>query len=185
MSTKSIFKFIIRDVEKTKEIIDSIIVNYLEQNNFSYNNNEKCYIIGNPSEKDANINMAASIVSSIPSIVSNHGLVIYSNLHQCFEYEIIGNQLIIRACVLNAFSNIKAYIHSKVNSNMAGREYYNNLQTKLFNELKQNNIILSSIETEKVKDGSTSKLLRKMFLIVVPIIILFTIITICAYYSSH
>lgn len=181
MSKKSIFKFIIKDVEKTKEIIDSIIVNYLKQNNFSYNNNEKCYIIGNPSEKDANINMAASIVSNIQP----YFVVTYPNLHQCFEYEIIGNQLIIKACILNVFSNSKSYIHSKANSNMVGREYYNNLQTKLFNELKQNNIILSSIEIEKVKDGSTSKLLRKMLLIVVPFIILFTIIVIYAYYSSH
>lgn len=181
MSKKSIFKFIIRDDEKTKEMIDSIIVNYLEQNNFRYNNNEKCYIIGNPSEKDANIDMAATIVSNIQP----YFIVTYPHLHQCFEYEIIGNQLIIKACILNDFSNIKAYIHSKVNSNMAGGEYYNNLQTELFNELKQNNIILSSIEIEKIKDGSTLKILRKMLLIIVPFIILFSIITIYAYYSSH
>lgn len=181
MSKKSIFKFIITDVQKTKDIIDPIIVNYLEQNNFSFNNSEKCYIIGNPSEKDANINMVASIVSNIQP----YYMITYPNLHPCFEYEIIGNQLIIKACILNAFSNVKGYIHSKVNSNMAGRQYYNSLQTKLFNELQQNNIILSSIETEKVKDGSTSKALRKIFIMMVPLIILFTIITIYAYYSSH
>lgn len=181
MSKKSIFKFIIKDVANTKKIIDSIIVNYLEENNFSYNNNEKCYIIGNLSEKDANINMAASIVSNIQP----YFIVTYPNLHQCFEYQIIENKLIIKAYILNAFSNSKAYIHSKVNSNMAGKEYYNNLQARLFNELKKNNILLSSIEIEKVKDGSTSKLLKKMLLIELPVIILFIIIAIYTYYSSH
>lgn len=181
MSKKSVFKFNISNTQETKKTIDNIIGNYLEQNEFNYNNNEKCYIIGTPSEKDANLNMADNILTSMQS----HATVRYTNQHQCLEYEIVGTQLIIKAYILNAFSNYKLYIHSNINSNMECKEYYNNLQTELFDELQQEGIILTSIETEKVVDGSISKLLKKTLLFVLPIIILFTIITIIAYYSSH
>ena len=107
MSKKSVFKFTINDTSKSKEIIDSIIMDYLKQNDFNYNDNEQCYIIGQPSELEANMNMAKSITYSM----AYNEQMIFSNLHRCFEYEIIGNQLIIKAYILNPFSNIPCILY--------------------------------------------------------------------------
>jgi hypothetical protein len=162
--------------------IEAIIGNYLKQNGFNYNNNEKCYIIGTPSEKDANIDMVTHVVENMHSHIM---MTTYPDMYQCLEYEIEGNQLIIKAYILNAFSNVKLDIYSNVNSNLECKEYYNNLQTELFNKLQHEGIVLASIETEKVVDGSNLKLFKKTLLFVLPVIILFTIITIIAYCSSH
>lgn len=188
MSKKSVFKFNINNIPEARTTIDTIIGNYLKQNGFNYNNDEKCYIIGTPSEEDANKNMAVNIASTLESNILGikpNLMTIYANIHQCLEYEIVGNQLVIKAYILNAFSNSKLYIHSNINTNMAGKEYYKNLQTDLFTKLQEKNIILVSTETEKVVDGSNSKLFKKTILCVLPVIILFTIITIIAYCSSH
>lgn len=191
MSKVSVFKFKINNIVEKTELIDTIISEYLNKNGFNYNSNEKCYMIGNPSEADANKNMALNIASTLerhaldlnPTSVS-HLSRVYTNIHQCLEYEILGNQLIIKAYTFNAFSSIKAYIHSSINTNMAGKEYYHNLQTELFNELEKNNITLVSVESEKVVDTSNKKLIKKTILFVLPVIIIFTIITIIAYLSS-
>lgn len=183
MSKKSVFKFNINNIQEKKEIIDTIIGNYLSENGFNYNSDENCYIIGNPSEEDANKNMSINVASTL--VYGSHLSTLYTNIHQCLEYEIVGNQLVIKAYTLNAFSNIKAYIHSNVNTNMAGKEYYNNLQKELFSKLKEKNIVLENIEVEKVTDGSGSKLFKKTLLWTLPVIILFAIITIIAYCSSH
>ena len=193
MSKKSVFKFNINNVQEKKEIIDTIISNYLSDNGFNYNSNEKCYIIGTVSEAEADKNMAINIMNAA---VQKHAYDLdptsaarlarlHSNIHQCLEYEILGNQLVIKAYTLNAFSNIKAYIHSNVNTNMAGKEYYDHLQKELFSKLKEKNIILQSIEAEKVVDGSGSKLFKKTLLWTLPFIVLFTIIIIIAYCSSN
>ena len=188
MSKKSVFKFNINNMQDRREIIDTIISNYLSENGFNYNSNENCYIIGNPSEEDANKNMAINVFSTLER--SAMGLdpkshTLYANIHPCLEYEIVGNQLVIKAYTLNAFSNIKAYIHSNVNTNMAGKEYYNNLQEELFSKLKEKNIILENIEVEKVTDGSGAKLFKKTLLFTLPVILLFAVITIIAYCSRH
>ena len=192
MSKKSVFKFNINNMKDSKEIIDTIISSYLRENGFNYNSNENCYIIGNPSEEDANKNMAINVASTLERSVKGlnptsaaHLSTLYTNIHPCLEYEIVGNKLVIKAYTLNAFSNMKAYIHSNVNTNMAGKEYYNNLQEELFSKLKEKNIILENIEIEKVTDGSGSKLFKKTLLFTLPVILLFAVITIIAYCSSH
>ena len=68
---------------------------------------------------------------------------------------------------------------------MAGREYYNNLKSNLFNQLQQNNIQLISTETEKIKDKSSSKLLKKIIIIILPIIVLFGLIALFSYLSNN
>ena len=192
MSKKSVFKFNISNMQEKKEIIDTIISNYLSENGFNYNSNENCYIIGTVSEAEADKNMAINVATTLRRQSAGlnatggaHLSTLYTNIHQCLEYEIVGNELVIKAYTLNAFSNIKAYIHSSVNTNMAGKEYYNHLQKELFSKLKEKNIILENIEVEKVTDGSGSKLFKKTLLFALPVIILFTIITIIAYCSSH
>ena len=193
MSKKSVFKFNINNMQENKEVINNIINNYLSENEFNYNSDEKCYVIGTISEEDANKNMTVNVMNAaIQKHVFNldptsaaHLSNVYSNIHPCLEYEVVGNQLVIKAYTLNAFSNIKAYIHLSANTNMAGREYYNNLQKELFSKLKEKNIILQNIETEKVVDGSGAKLFKKTLLWTLPFVVLFTIITIIAYCSSH
>lgn len=192
MSKKSVFKFNISNMQEKKEIIDTIIGNYLSENGFDYNSNENCYIIGTVSEAEADKNMAINVATTLGRQAAGldptggaHLSTLYTNIHQCLEYEIVGNELVIKAYTLNAFSNIKAYIHSNVNTNMAGKEYYNHLQKELFSKLKEKNIILENIEVEKVTDGSGSKLFKKTLLFTLPVIIVFAIITIIAYCSSH
>lgn len=185
MSKISVFKF---NIEKVSDynIINSIVEKYLNENGFSYNYNEQCYMIGEASEKEANEHMAYEIASAMYDMTRgfNH---IYTNpnIHPCLTFKIEGNQLIIKAYTLNAFANIKAYIHSNVNTNMAGREYYNNLKANLFNELEQNNIKLISTKTEKVNDNSSSKLLKKAIIIILPIIVLFGLIALISYLSTN
>lgn len=185
MSKVSVFKFNISQIPNYN-IINSIIANYLNENGFSYNYNEQCYMIGEASEKKANEHMVSEIVGAMYDMSRgiNH---IYNNpnVHPCLEYKIDGNQLIVKAYTLEAFANIKAYIHSSINTNMAGKEYYNNLKSSLFNKLQQNNIELVSTETEKVKDKSSSKLLKKLIIILLPVIVLFTFITLFAYLSAN
>lgn len=178
MSKKSVFKFDFKN--EKKEIVESIIISYLERNQFVYNDNANCYVIGNLSEKDIKMDMATTMVSNIqPYYVVNY------NFRRCFEYEILDNQLIIKACILNTFTNGKTYIHSNINSTMEAREYYKDLKYNLFKSLEENIAKLSSIEIEKVKDGSTSKLIKFVLSIIIPIIIVFTIITIYVYCTTH
>lgn len=182
MSKISVFKFNINQISD-HNIINSIIGNYLNNNGFSYNNDEKCYMVGTASEQEANLNVAKEIV--VDMAMGNPFIHNYGKFHPCFECKIENNQLIIKAYTLNAFAGIKSYIHSSVNTNMAGREYYNNLKTNLFNQLQQNNIQLISTETEKIKDKSSSKLLKKLIIIILPIIVLFGLIALFSYLSNN
>lgn len=182
MSKISVFKFNISQISD-HNIINSIIGNYLNNNGFSYNNDEKCYMVGTASEQEANLNVAKEIIVDM-SIGINH-IHNYGKFHPCFEYKIENNQLIIKAYTLNAFAKIKSYIHSSVNTNMAGREYYNNLKLNLFSQLQQNNIQLIGTETEKIKDKSSSKLLKKLIIIILPIIVLFGLIALFSYLSNN
>lgn len=185
MSKKSVFMFNVNVAnEKLNDEIKLIIDSYLKEENFLYNNAEKCFVTGDLSKeetKDANINMVTNIVFGIQPYYK----IRYANLHRCFEYEISGNQLIIKAFILNAFSNIKQYIHSSINSSIAGKEYYKDLQTRLFKVLSTHDITLQSIKTEKVKDKGSLNLLKKTLLLIIPIIVLFTIIVIISYYSNN
>ena len=182
MSKVSVFKFNISQITDYT-IINSIVTNYLTENGFSYNSNEQCYMIGEASEEKANEHMAVEIIGTMAG-VTRYGHV-NPNIHPCLTYKIEESQLIIRAYTLNAFANVKSYIHSNINTNMAGKEYYNNLKSNLFNKLHQNNIQLISVETEKVKDESSSKLLKKLIRIILSIIILFVLIALFSYLSTH
>lgn len=181
MSKISVFKFNISQIYDYN-IINSIIGKYLNNNGFSYNNAEKCYMVGTSSEQEANLNVAKEIVVDMAMGPFVHN---YGKFHPCFECKIENNQLIIKAYTFNAFAGIKSYIHSSVNTNMAGREYYNNLKLNLFNQLQQNNIQLISTETEKIKDKSSSKLLKKLIIIILPIIVLFGLIALFSYLSNN
>lgn len=182
MSKKSVFKFTIGGTENSKEVIDLIITKYLEKRGFIWDKDNECYMIGYLSEEEANISVARKVVTAISQSARSG----YTNSvapvdpitsNPCFEYEIVGNNLIIKACVLNPFSSIKSYIHVRINTWPDGIEYYDDLQNELFKELEQNNVILSSVETEKVKDGSTLKALKKAILIV------FVVSTKCLQYN--
>lgn len=182
MSKVSVFKFNISQISD-HNIINSIIGNYLNNNGFKYNNDEKCYMVGTTSEQESNLNVAKEIV--VDMAMGNPFMHNYAKVNPCFECKIENNQLIIKAYTLNAFAGIKSYIHSSVNTNIAGREYYNNLKVNLFNQLQQHNIQLISTETEKIKDNSSSKLLKKISIIILPVIILFGVIALFSYLSNN
>ncbi len=183
MSKVSVFKFNINQIVDYSRI-NSIIENYLNENGFSYNPNEQCYMIGEASEQQANENMAVEVIGTMA--IGLHNLYYaHANIHPCLTYKIEGNQLIIKAYTLNAFANVKAYIHSNINTNNAGKEYYNHLKANLFNELQQNNIQLIRTEIEKVEDGSSSNLLKKIVIIILPIIILFGLLALFSYLSAN
>lgn len=183
MSKVSVFKFNISQIIDYTSI-NSIIENYLNENGFSYNPNEQCYMIGEASEKEANENMAVEVIGTM-AIGLDNLYYAHANIHPCLTYKIEGSQLIIKAYTLNAFANVKSYIHSNINTNNAGKEYYNNLKSNLFNKLQQNNIQLISTEIEKVKDGSSSKLLKKTAIFILPTIILFGLIALFSYLSTN
>lgn len=182
MSKVSVFKFNINQISD-HNIINSIIGNYLNNNGFKYNNDKKCYMVGTASEQEANLNVAKEIV--VDMAMGNPFIYNYAKFHPCFEYKIENNQLIVKAYTLNAFAGTKLYIHSSINTNMAGREYYNNLKVNLFNQLQQHNIQLISTETEKIKDSSSSKLLKKIVIIILPIIVLFGLVALFSYLSNN
>lgn len=185
MSEVSVFKFNISRVSDYT-IINSIITNYLNENGFYYNYNEQCFMIGEVSEQRANEHMALEIVGAMYDMSRGIShIYVNPNIHPCLTYQIEGSQLIIKAYTLNDFANIKSYIHSNINTNAAGKEYYNNLKLNLFNKLYQNNIQLISTEKEKVKDKSSSKLFKKIVIIVLPIIILFGLIALFSYLSTN
>lgn len=185
MSKISVFKFNISQ-ESDYTIINSIIANYLNENEFCYNYNEQCYMVGEASEQKANEHMASEIVGAMYDMSRGIShIYVNPNIHPCLTYKIEGTQLIIKAYTLDAFANVKAYIHSNINTNVVGKEYYNNLKSSLFTKLQQNNIQLISTETEKIKDKSSSKLLKKLIIIFLPIIVLFGLIALFSYLSNN
>lgn len=180
MSKVSVFKFDISNVTD-QNVISSIIVDYLRKNGFNFNESEQFYIIDSP-EKQVEENIGAETVGTMGKEVNT---LFDSRSNPCFSYQIVGNQLIIKAYTVNPLSGIKAYIHSNVNTNMAGKEYYNNLKTNLFTELQKYNVTLVSTEKEKVNDGSSSKLLKTVLYATIPIIIIFGIIALISYLSTN
>lgn len=185
MSKVSVFRFNI-GLDISNDVVNSIIKNYLEENEFNYDYNEQCYIVGKVSEKEANEGMALEIVDALydVSIGINH-IYVNPNIHPCLVYEIYENQLIIKAYILNNFSGSKSYIHLSFNTNVAGREYYNSLKENLFNNLEQNNVNLVSTQIEKIKDCSSIKLLKKIIIIIVPLIIFFALMALISYLSTN
>ena len=150
MSKVSVFKFNINGGEQTLTNANQIITDYLKINGFFYSNEKLCYV------KQINKN----------------------TLH-AFEFQIGGNQLVIRAYTIDCRYNSKQYIHSSLIYGIGGPQYYNNLKNVLFKKLKENNINLVSTGAEKTNDGSKSALsiTIKMILIYVVVMILFLLIT--------
>ncbi len=181
MSKLSVFKFDI-SLGTSYNDINLIINNYLNDSGFIYNYNAQCYVVGEISEKKANDHMALEMADALyDNAIGISHIYVNQNLHPCLSYSIDKNQLIIRAYILNDFANIKNYIHSNVNTNAAGKEYYNDLKENLFDKLQQNNVNLVSVETEKVKDGSSTKLLKKIIIIILPIIVFFGLMALISY----
>lgn len=156
MSKKSVFKFTINNIKEKKKLIDDIITNYLNENQFEITSDNSTYLSG-----------------------------LYANFYWCLEYEITENQLVIKAYIVNANSGMKGHIHSKTNTNAIGKEFYDNIKKELFSKLNEVNIVLEDIETEKATDGTGKNMLKLIVSISLPFIILFAIITMIAYYSSH
>ena len=109
----------------------------------------------------------------------------WGNFIRCLKYEIVNNELIIKAFTENMVTGIKNYIHIPINTSVFGRNYYDELQNNLFKILNDNNIILISTGKEKVKDGGYKNLIKMILLIEIPIIIIITIITLIVYFSTH
>lgn len=185
MSKLSVFKFNI-GLGTSYSDINSIINNYLNDSSFIYDYNAQCYVVGEISEKKANEHMALEIVDALYDNAKGIShIYVNQNLHPCLNYRIDGNQLIIKAYILNDFANYKICIHSNVNTNAAGKEYYNDLKENLFDKLQQNNVNLISVETEKLKDGSSTKLLKKIIIIFLPIIVFFGLMALVSYLRTH
>lgn len=140
MSKVSIFKFNINDFSKI-ELVRNIVNQYLTQNGFNYDNENKCYITKVTDR---------TLVPNVPGFVRYTGT-------WGFNFDILNNELIIKAFVVNPMLKTTDYIHSKFNNSPAGTDYYKNIKNNLFQTLSANGILMSSKEVEKIKDKSGSK----------------------------
>ncbi len=109
----------------------------------------------------------------------------FGNFEKCLKIEIADDELIIKAFTRNTLTNLKAYIHIPINTSYFGKVFYKELQDNLFSELQNNNINLISIEKEKVKDDGNKNLIKGVLLLVVPFIIIWTILVLIIYFSTH
>ena len=183
MSKVSVFKFNTNGV--SKEFVEKTIKEYLDIHGFAYNYNHNCYIAGTADESLANMNVASAVTDQIRGKYVNTTNLQVANSVSCFSYYFTNNQLVITAYVYNSFSGIKSYIQPSINTIYAAKLYYDDIYNNLFITLNNNNIILVSSEKEKIKDGSSMNLFKKTMIIIIPIIIVFAIITIIAYLKSH
>ena len=121
------------------------------------------------------------------SLILNKVIILEKNhpFENCLSYEVINDELIIKAFIRHSGSDTKQYIHVSYNTLQIAKEFYNQLQQNLFNILNENNIILKSTNSEKVKDDSTKRIIKLIILLEIPVIIIFTIITLIAYFKYH
>ena len=144
MATKSVFTFKIEN-EKNKDKIDKTIKEFLNARAFEYNYEKKIYV-----RMPGKINKTAYAVTAAAGAVLGQGVYIQS-FPFGFEYEIIENQLIIKAYLVSKDLKRSKYIHSKLNNTQVANNYYNDLKGNLFPELEKYSE-LNSTETEKIKD---------------------------------
>lgn len=143
------------------QVQDSVLANnimkdYLENEEYEFNENYQCFIGGE-----------------------------WGNFAKCLKYEIVNDELIIKAFTENVVTGIKNYIHIPINTSVFGRNYYDELQNNLFKILNDNNISLISTTKEKVKDNGYKNLIKMLLIVEIPIIIIITIITLIVYFSTH
>lgn len=182
MSKVSVFKFNTNNMNI--DLIENIMKDYLNNHGFSYNHENNCYMNGVVDEAKANAEVAGAVAGSIVTGAPNTSLQ-FSNSIQCISYSIINNQLVITAYIYNAFSKIKSYIQPGLNTIAPAANFYREINSSLFNTLKENNIILVSSEKEKINDGSGVNLFLKTILFTLPVIIIFAIIIVVLYIKSQ
>ena len=162
MSKISVFKFNINNnMYESQNIINNIVGEYLRTRGFYYNNEQKCYTTGEPTQSDKATNIAANAVSLATSMALGASFVhVHQLIQHGLELEINANQLIIKAYLINTKMKSKQYIHSPFNSSNAAPRYYGDLKNNLFKKLQENNIVLVSTEVEKIDDGSEKNFLK-------------------------
>ena len=153
MSKISVFKFNINRDEQTINIAKQIISNFLKSRRFFYNNEKLAYTTGKPTKQDYAKDMIGTIASAVSSAaIGSTFYHVRKSIQHGFEVKINGNQLIIKAYLIDCRYNLKQHIHSLLMSSNAATDYYYDLKNNLFKRLKENNIHLVSTEVEKVKD---------------------------------
>lgn len=172
MSKVSVFRFKINNTEEIDKI-NQIIDNYLNARRMFYDNEKQCYMTAKPTKQDNIKNAALSTGVSVVASVLTGGVAVfsYNAIQHGFEYQINGNELVIKAYLI--VKNAKKFIHSIFNNSQAGARYYGDLQGTLFKELKNNNVLLTSKEVEKINDGSEFKTVRNILIYFLVLIIIF------------
>ena len=113
MSRVSLFKFNFNGNEQILSIIKQIIDNYLNSRGFFYNGEKSCYITGRLTKR----------LKSVKSIFWHADKIKYG-----FEYQISGNELIIKAHTIDWLVDRKRCIHLMLNKFDVGRYFYSDLK---------------------------------------------------------
>lgn len=173
MSKISVFKFNINNYNSNENsnIIHNIIGEYLGSRGFYYNQEKRCYMTGQPTSTAKNIAVNIGMAVSSAALTGGTRVVGVQSLQRGFEFQINGNQLIIKAYLIDSKFDAKHFIHSTFNNSNAAIYYYSDIKQNLFKKLEANNIIYVSKEVEKINDGSGKKYL-KILLIIMGIMIL-------------
>lgn len=169
MSKISVFKFNINNYNSndSTNIIHKIIGEYLGTRGFHYEQESNSYRTGNPSQQNFNKNMATAVGTALTSAALTGGTraVTVRSIDRGFEFQIKGNELLIKAYLIDNMYNSKSYIHSAFNNTNAAPYYYGDLKNNLFKKLKESNIVHVSTEVEKINDGSNKKYLKILLII--------------------
>ena len=98
MGKVSVFKFNINGDEQKINMVKQIIANYLNSRKFFYNNEKLCYTTGEPTKQDLSRDKVENVVSTVASMALGSTFIhIKKRIQHGFEFEINGNQLIIKA----------------------------------------------------------------------------------------
>lgn len=157
MGKISVFKFNINNANNTQynnnNYVANIIYSYLNSRGLLYNNERNCFCDAQPTKKDEARTVAANIgIGLVGALFGTMVIPVTTLFQHGFEFQIVGNELIIKAYTINYKHNVRYAIHNTFNSNQSSITYYNDLRYNLFRALEQNGIMLVSKETEKVTD---------------------------------
>lgn len=166
MSKISVFKFNINN-NKSINILNNIIGEYLRTRGFFYNQEKGCYTTGTPTSQDYSKNIAKNVGLAVASAALTGGtrVVGVTLIQKGFEVQINGNQLIIKAYLINNKINSKQHIHSTFNNSNAATYYYVDLKNNLFKILEKNGITYVGKEIEKINDGTEQKTAKILLII--------------------
>ena len=163
MSKLSVFKFKLNG--QNADNITYMINNYLTSRGFVFNQEANAYLTQRPN--DTAKNMAASAgLSAVASIATGSAtaIAIYS-FQKGFEFNIIGDDLIIKCYIYNQKYKSKNPIHITYNNSQAGSLYISDLKHSLFEELKNSNVTLMKTESEKINDGSSKRIMIRLLIV--------------------